>query len=582
MMNKLIGFIEKGKPFFEKLSRNIYLRAIRDGFISAMPVILFSSIFLLIAYVPNIFGFTWPKHIEAAIMKPYGYTMGVVGLLVAGTTAKALTDAYNRRLESTNQINFISTMLASICGFLFLAANPLEEGGFANAFMGTKGLLTAFLSAFVTVIIYNICVKNNVTIKMPKEVPPNISQVFKDLIPFTLVILVLYGLDLTVRAIINTNVAEAIVKLFEPLFTAADGYVGITLIFGAFALFWFVGIHGPSIVEPAIAAITYANIETNFKMLQAGEHADKILTPGTQMFIVTMGGTGATLVVPFIFMWLSKSKRNKAIGRASVVPTFFGVNEPILFGAPIVLNPVFFIPFITAPIVNVWIFKFFVDVLGMNSFSVVLPWTTPGPLGVIMGTGFEVWAFVLALVLIVVDVLIYYPFFKVYDKQILEDELKGIDGSDELRSKVSDNFDTKKADAVIASSVGTTTAQETKADQTQTQEAKSVDVITEQTNVLVLCAGGGTSGLLANALNQAAAEHHKPVTAAAGSYGAHMDIMKEYDLVILAPQVASNYEDIKQDTDRLGIKLAKTQGAEYIKLTRDGEGALQFVKDQFK
>ncbi|MCE4971012.1 lactose-specific PTS transporter subunit EIIC [Staphylococcus chromogenes] len=582
MMNKLIGFIEKGKPFFEKLSRNIYLRAIRDGFISAMPVILFSSIFLLIAYVPNIFGFTWPKHIEAAIMKPYGYTMGVVGLLVAGTTAKALTDAYNRRLESTNQINFISTMLASICGFLFLAANPLEEGGFANAFMGTKGLLTAFLSAFVTVIIYNICVKNNVTIKMPKEVPPNISQVFKDLIPFTLVILVLYGLDLTVRALINTNVAEAIVKLFEPLFTAADGYVGITLIFGAFALFWFVGIHGPSIVEPAIAAITYANIETNFKMLQAGEHADKILTPGTQMFIVTMGGTGATLVVPFIFMWLSKSKRNKAIGRASVVPTFFGVNEPILFGAPIVLNPVFFIPFITAPIVNVWIFKFFVDVLGMNSFSVVLPWTTPGPLGVIMGTGFEVWAFVLALVLIVVDVLIYYPFFKVYDKQILEDELKGIDGSDELRSKVSDNFDTKKADADIASSVGTTTAQETKADQTQTQEAKSVDDITEQTNVLVLCAGGGTSGLLANALNQAAAEHHKPVTAAAGSYGAHMDIMKEYDLVILAPQVASNYEDIKQDTDRLGIKLAKTQGAEYIKLTRDGEGALQFVKDQFK
>ncbi|GGI31989.1 PTS transporter subunit EIIC [Staphylococcus chromogenes] len=582
MMNKLIGFIEKGKPFFEKLSRNIYLRAIRDGFISAMPVILFSSIFLLIAYVPNIFGFTWPKHIEAAIMKPYGYTMGVVGLLVAGTTAKALTDAYNRRLESTNQINFISTMLASICGFLFLAANPLEEGGFANAFMGTKGLLTAFLSAFVTVIIYNICVKNNVTIKMPKEVPPNISQVFKDLIPFTLVILVLYGLDLTVRALINTNVAEAIVKMFEPLFTAADGYVGITLIFGAFALFWFVGIHGPSIVEPAIAAITYANIETNFKMLQAGEHADKILTPGTQMFIVTMGGTGATLVVPFIFMWLSKSKRNKAIGRASVVPTFFGVNEPILFGAPIVLNPVFFIPFITAPIVNVWIFKFFVDVLGMNSFSVVLPWTTPGPLGVIMGTGFEVWAFVLALVLIVVDVLIYYPFFKVYDKQILEDELKGIDGSDELRSKVSDNFDTKKADAVIASSVGTTTAQETKADQTQTQEAKSVDDITEQTNVLVLCAGGGTSGLLANALNQAAAEHHKPVTAAAGSYGAHMDIMKEYDLVILAPQVASNYEDIKQDTDRLGIKLAKTQGAEYIKLTRDGEGALQFVKDQFK
>ncbi|HEC2194047.1 TPA: PTS transporter subunit EIIC [Staphylococcus delphini] len=577
-MNKLIGLIEKGKPFFEKLSRNIYLRAIRDGFISATPIILFSSIFLLIAYVPNIFGFKWSKEMEALIMKPYGYTMGIVGLFVAGTTAKALTDSFNRKLERTNQINFISTMLASMSGFLFLASNALDEGGFANAFMGTKGLLTAFLSAFITVFIYNICIKNNITIKMPKEVPPNISQVFKDLIPFSLVILILYGLDILSRSVNKTNVAESILKTFEPLFTAADGYVGITIIFGAFAFFWFVGIHGPSIVEPAIAAITYANIETNFKLLHAGEHADKILTPGTQMFIVTMGGTGATLIVPFLFMWLSKSKRNKAIGRASVVPTFFGVNEPILFGAPIVLNPIFFIPFIMAPIINVWIFKFFVDVIGMNSFSVVLPWTTPGPLGIVMGTGFEVWAFVLAITLIVVDVIVYYPFFKVYDNQILEDELKGVDSTNELHAKVGENFNTKKAEAILASSTNNSASRVSKEDKDSTE----FNDITEPTNVLVLCAGGGTSGLLANALNKAAAEYNVPVKAAADSYGAHMDIMKDFDLVILAPQVASNYQDIKEDTDRLGIKLAKTQGVEYINLTRDGQAALKFVQDQFK
>ena len=156
-------------------------------------------------------------------------------------------------------------------------------------------------------------------------------------------------LDLIVRSTAHTNVANGILKLFEPLFTAADGWVGVTIIFGAFAFFWFVGIHGPSIVEPAIAAITYANLEANLHLIQAGEHVN-VITPGTQMFVVTMGGTGATLVVPFMFMWLTKSKRNKAIGRASVVPTFFGVNEPILFGAPLVLNPVFFIPFIFAPI----------------------------------------------------------------------------------------------------------------------------------------------------------------------------------------------------------------------------------------
>lgn len=559
-MNKLIEFIEKGKPFFEKISRNPYLRAIRDGFIAAMPVILFSSIFLLVAFVPNIFGFTWSDEVVAAIMKPYGYTMGIVAVLVAGTTAKSLTDAFNRQLPKTNQINFISTMIASISGFLLLASDGIE-GGFANGYMGTKGLLTAFLAAFITVNIYKVCVKNNVTIRMPDEVPPNVSQAFKDVIPYALSIFVLYGIDLVTRQFLGTNVAEAILKLFEPLFTAADGYVGITIIFGAYALFWFVGIHGPSIVEPAIAAITYANIETNFQLLQAGQHADKILTSGTQMFIVTMGGTGATLVVPFMFMWLTKSKRNKAIGRASVVPTFFGVNEPILFGAPLVLNPVFFVPFILAPIANVWIFKFFVDTLKMNSFSVNLPWTTPGPLGIVMGTNFAPLAFALAILLVVVDVLIYYPFLKVYDEQILAEEQSGkVENS--LKEKVAANFNTAKADAIL--------------------EKAAVDTkISEQTNVLVLCAGGGTSGLLANALTKAAKEYGVPVTATAGSYGAHREILPEYQLVILAPQVASNYDDIKQETDALGIKLAKTEGAQYIKLTRDGQGALDFVKQQF-
>ena len=561
-MKKLIEFIEKGKPFFEKLSRNIYLRAIRDGFIAGMPVILFSSIFILIAYVPNTFGFFWPKNIEALLMKPYGYSMGILAFLVAGTTAKSLTDSVNRSMPATNQINYLSTLLASMVGLLLLAADPIE-GGISTGFLGTKGLLTAFLAAFIIVTIYKFCVKNEVTIKMPSEVPPNISQVFKDVIPFTLSIVLLYVLEIFVRHFIGTGVAEAVGKLFGPLFSAADGYVGITIIFGAYAFFWFVGIHGPSIVEPAIAVVTYANIDANLNLMRAGHHADKILTSGTQMFIVTMGGTGATLIVPFMFMWLCKSKRNKAIGRASAVPTFFGVNEPILFGAPIVLNPVFFIPFIFVPIVNVWIFKIFIDVLGMNSFTANLPWTTPGPLGIILGTNLQVLSFVLSALLIVVDFIIYYPFVKVYDKQILEEERSG-KTNDELKEKVAANFNTKKADNILE-----------KAGVVQNN-------ITKETNVLVLCAGGGTSGLLANALNKAAKEHNVSVKAAAGGYGAHREILPEFDLVILAPQVASNFEDMKAETDKLGIKLAKTEGAQYISLTRDGKGALDFVQAQFE
>ncbi|HGJ5550905.1 TPA: lactose-specific PTS transporter subunit EIIC [Streptococcus pneumoniae] len=561
-MNKLIAFIEKGKPFFEKLSRNIYLRAIRDGFIAGMPVILFSSIFILIAFVPNSWGFKWSDEVVAFLMKPYSYSMGILALLVAGTTAKSLTDSVNRSMEKINQINYMSTLLAAIVGLLMLAADPIENG-LATGFLGTKGLLSAFLAAFVTVAIYKVCVKNNVTIRMPDEVPPNISQVFKDVIPFTLSVVSLYALDLLARHFVGSSVAESIGKFFAPLFSAADGYLGITIIFGAFAFFWFVGIHGPSIVEPAIAAITYANAEVNLNLLQQGMHADKILTSGTQMFIVTMGGTGATLVVPFMFMWLTKSKRNRAIGRASVVPTFFGVNEPILFGAPLVLNPIFFIPFIFAPIANVWIFKFFIETLGMNSFTANLPWTTPAPLGLVLGTNFQVLSFILAALLIVVDVVIYYPFLKVYDEQILEEERSG-KSNDELKEKVAANFNTAKADAILEKA-GVDAAQNT---------------ITEETNVLVLCAGGGTSGLLANALNKAAAEYNVPVKAAAGGYGAHREMLPEFNLVILAPQVASNFEDMKAETDKLGIKLAKTEGAQYIKLTRDGKGALAFVQEQ--
>ena len=566
-MNKLIELIEKGKPFFEKISRNKYLRAIRDGFIAGMPVILFSSIFILIAYVPNAWGFHWSKDIETFLMTPYSYSMGILAFFVAGTTAKGLTDSMNRDLPATNQINYISTTLATMVGFLLMAAEPAKDGGFLTAFMGTKGLLTAFIAAFITVNVYKVCVKNNVTIRMPDEVPPNISQVFKDLIPFTLSVVLLYALELVVKASLHVTVAESIGTLLAPLFSAADGYVGITIIFGAFAFFWFIGIHGPSIVEPAIAAITYANAEVNLNLIQQGIHADKILTSGTQMFIVTMGGTGATLVVPFMFMWLTKSKRNRAIGRASVVPTFFGVNEPILFGAPLVLNPIFFIPFIFAPIANVWIFKFFVDTLGMNSFTSNLPWTTPGPLGIVLGTNFQVLSFILAALLVVVDVIIYYPFVKVYDEQILEEERSG-KSNDSLKEKVAANFNTAKADAIL--------------EKAGVEGEPVQNNITKETNVLVLCAGGGTSGLLANALNKAAAEYNVPVKAAAGGYGAHREMLPEFDLVILAPQVASNYEDMKAETDKLGIKLAKTEGAQYIKLTRDGKGALAFVQEQFQ
>ncbi|MEQ3444747.1 PTS lactose transporter subunit IIBC [Enterococcus cecorum] len=561
-MNGLIKQIEKGKPFFEKLSRNIYLGAVRDGFLTAMPAILFSSIFILIAAVPEIFGFNWPDAVSTWLWKVYGYSMGVVGLLVSATAARCLAESMNRKLPKNKVINTTSVMLASIVSFLLLSVTQVD-GNFSTTYMGTKGLLASFVAAFITVNMYKLCVLKDITIKMPKEVPGTISQTFRDIFPFSFAVMAAVVLDLLVHYIFNMSFAEAIIMLLQPLFTAADGYLGIAIIWGAMALFWFVGVHGPSIVEPAIAAIIYANVETNLKLFQEGQHAANVLTVGLGNFVGTMGGTGATLVVPYILLLFAKSKQLKAVGKASFIPVSFAVNEPLLFAAPIILNPYFFVPFLLTPMVNVCIFKFFVDVLDMNSFMYVLPWATPAPIGLILGTGMGVLSIILALVLIAVDFVIYLPFCKAYDDLLVEQE--------SIRAK-------EESQATEAIENPAITHQTTK----DPELIPTPSLVTDkEINVLVLCAGAGTSAMLANALTEGAEAYHQPIHAQAGAYGSHYDIMQDYDMVVLAPQVNSYYEDIKADTDRLGIKLIATKGAEYIGLTRNPKAAIDFVLAQF-
>ena len=293
-------------------------------------------------------------------------------------------------------------------------------------------------------------------------------------------------------------------------------------------------------------------------LFQNGEQASKVLTVGMGNFVGTMGGTGATLVVPFLFMLFARSKQLKAVGKASFVPVIFAVNEPLLFAAPMILNPYFFIPFLVAPIVNVWIFKFFVDVLSMNSFMYVLPWATPAPIGLVLGTGVSVLAIILALILIAVDSAIYLPFIKAYDAVLLEEESKNAQ-LEEVKAEVVEAGNASGAVAV---------------------EALSEDVLEKLSDgkrVLVLCAGAGTSAMLAKALEEGAKETGANIQAQAGAYGSHYDIMKNFDLIVLAPQVNSYLADIQKDAEKLGVKVVATKGAEYIKLTRDPKGAVDFV-----
>ncbi|MCR5439693.1 MAG: PTS lactose transporter subunit IIBC [Selenomonas sp.] len=547
-MDKLIKMVETMKPFFEKVSNNIYLRAIRDGFVSCIPVILFSSLFILVACVPEIFDYKWPEAVSSVLWQAYNYSMGMLGILMVATIAKSLTDSINTKMPKLRQINDVSVMIVSIICLLLLAVAPVD-GGISTEFMGTKGLLSAFVVAFTVPNIYKFFVKRNITIKLPDEVPHYIAQTFADLIPLSVAVMVYWIFGIVFKEATGMMFGAWILEVFKPLFVAADGYIGVAIIYGAMAMFWFVGIHGPSIVEPAVTAIYIANIEANLQIVSAGGHATNILTHPTSYFVATLGGTGATLMFCAMCAFIAKSKQLRAVGRASIIPVTFAVNEPILFGAPIVLNPVLFVPFILAPILNVWIFKFFVDGLGMNAFTYILPWTTPAPIGLVIGTGFAKLAFVLAPLLLVVDAVLYYPFFRVYDAQLVEKEKAGaVEAADET------------AVAVPAAPVVT-----------------EADLPNDEKRVLVLCASGATSSMLAKAITKGAEHRHAPVESIAMAYGQHKDIITDFDLIVLAPQMASMYDELKSDCDAKGVKSATTSGREYVGLTRDPDKALDFA-----
>ncbi len=559
-MNAIIGFIEKGKPFFNKLAGNAYLQAIRDGFLAAMPAILFSSIFILCAALPEVFGIVLPEAVSGWLWRVYNLSMGIVGILVAATTARALGENFQRRLPKGMTMNVVSIMLASISGFLMLAVTEID-GGIDVTYLGTKGLLCSFISAFITANMYRFCTLKNITIKMPPEVPGVISNVFKNVFPFSFSVLCCVAIDFVSTQFFGVRFAESLITLFSPLFSAADSYFGLGLIAGAMAFFWFLGIHGPSIVEPAVAAAIYANVEANLMLVQNGEQASHALTVGFNNFIACLGGTGCTLVVPFLFMWICKSRQLKAVGKASFLPVIFNVNEPILFAAPIVLNPYFFVPFLLAPIANAVLFKFFIDVLNMNSFIYVLPWATPAPVGLFLGTGMAPMALLCAVVLIAVDALIYIPFVKAYDSNLVAEEA--------FKASAPESRE-EPAPVQSAAAARQEPAQAAAEAPASVSEDKPL-------NVLVLCVGAGTSAMFTNAVNKGAEEKHLPVKAQAEAFGSHTGILDEFQLVVLSPQVQSRYDEIKSDADRYGIKVVKTKGAQYIGLTRDPAGAVDFV-----
>ena len=589
-MDAIVKMLEKHQPFFEKISRNIYLQAIKDGFLGCMPIVLTSSIFLLIATLPGVVGITLPQPLIDWCNKLYNFTMGVMGIMVAGTTAKNFTASMNRRMPAGKVLNDGSTMVAAQCSMLLLAVtqfttkfNGSELSVFDCTSMGTRGLFSAYIAAFITVWVYKFCVSRDLTIKLPKEVPGAIAQNFRDIIPFGGAVIICGIIDVVVRNLMGVPFSELLIKLLSPLFTAAETYPGLILIQAATAFFWFIGVHGPSIVQPGIDPIRLANQAENLQVLLAGGHPAHSLTFNMSL-VGEFGGTGATFIVPLLLILFMKSKQLKAVGKASIVPVAFAVNEPLLFGAPMILNPYMLIPFVAAGCVNVSVAKFFIDNVGMNGFSFVVPWATPAPIGIFITTNFQLIALVFVAIIILLDAIIYLPFLKAYDKLLCDQEAEraaelGLESND--AAAIAANASAPAVEQTAASAETTAAAADSKpvADQPEPAADAPVKKDVDGLKVLVLCAGAGTSAMLANAIKEGAAQTGENIASSAGAYGQHTAIMDQYDVIVLAPQVRSYYNDMKADTDRLGIKLLAPRGKEYIDLTRDPAGAIKWLRE---
>lgn len=443
-------------------------------------------------------------------------------------------------------------MVSAISVYLIMMADPIE-GGISIEYLGSSGMLAGMIIAFIIPNIYKFAIKRNLTIKLPDEVPPNISETFASLIAYSLTIAFFWIFDIIFRELSGgMNVAEALISVLNPIFSMADSYFGLSLLFGATAFFQFLGLNGPDVVFPAVKPAMFMNLAANQDAYAAGLQPTHALTNSSYDMAIAMGGTGATLVLVLMFAFLAKSKANKAVGRAATIPVLFAVNEPLTFGAPLIMNPMFFIPFMLAPIANSILLKFFIDVLGMSGFIMEVPWTMPGILGLPLGTNLDPLSFVLVGVILLVDAVIYYPFFKVYDNERyqMEQEEKDNDNNDDNEISL-------------------------------TELKGKIGSVKKDLNVLVLCAGGGTSGLFANSLNKNKETIKETfdidVNAQASHYGQHSSIIQDYDVIVLAPQVSSHYENLKEEAAQYSASVIKTSGKEYIEFTRDSDKAMRYI-----
>ncbi|AEA78376.1 PTS system, cellobiose-specific IIC component [Vibrio cholerae LMA3984-4] len=422
LYDAIIGIVEKHiAPIAAKVGNQPHVRAMRDGFIVAMPFIIVGSFILIFAFPPfaedttNAFGRVWLNFATAhfdIIMMPFNMSMGIMTIFVSLGVAYSLAKAY--------KMDGITSAVLSLMSFLLVAA-PAKEDSLSMAHMGGTGIFTAVMCAFFAVELYRFMKKHNITIRMPEQVPPAIARSFEVLLPVLAIFLTLYPLSLFVQAEYGMLIPDAVMAMFKPLISASNTLPAIIGALLVCQLLWFAGIHGAAIVVGLLSPIFLTNISANIDAFVTGQPVPNIFTQPFWDFYIFIGGSGATLAL-VILMSFSRSAHLKSIGRMSAVPGFFQINEPVIFGSPVVMNPILFLPFVFAPVINATIGYFAIQLGFVGMGVATTPWTTPAIIGASWGSGWTFTPVLLVVGLLILDLLIYLPFFKMFEKQVLEQE----------------------------------------------------------------------------------------------------------------------------------------------------------------
>ncbi len=434
-------------PIASKLANQRHLASIRDGMVVAIPLSILGGICLIIStppFKPETLGdwgfisdmllgwYNWAQANKAMLQLPYNMTMALMGLFVAFAIAYNLAKRYNMAPLNASIVSTAVFLMVSAPVSKAVPVEAINEGtavadmlGQTSAFIPTtyldaKGIFTAIIVAIGCVEIMQFLLKKNIRFKLPQGVPPAISSSFDAIIPLFLCVIVFYALSLFVQNISGELLPSMIMSILAPAISGLDSLWGICLITMIAQVFWFFGLHGASITQPIRLPFMQMYLVANIAAFSANEEIPHFFTQPFWSYVIALGGGGATLGLCLLLL-KSKSAELKTLGKLSIGPAFFNINEPIIFGLPMVLNPMMMIPFIFVPVVNT-IITYSCMYFGIVGKGVIeTPWTTPAPLGAALGC-MDIKAGVLVIGLIILDMILYYPFFKLMEKQKLEEE----------------------------------------------------------------------------------------------------------------------------------------------------------------